>query len=288
MIRSSLIASLVVAVCMSVSTPVVYAEPAPHKTPSQKDLDAARKHFQGAEAAKARGEYQTAAVEYLAAYELFEEPAFFYDTAEVYRLAGDEKDSLVYYTKYLELAPGGQGAPAARTAIDQLRRSIAAKEDEARRKADDDARRKADQAARHDGEPRAKPVDDVDEATPTRTGRIVHTTPNAGRGMRLAGLAAGGVGVVALGIGVIYGLKARSLSADAADWEKFDQQRNDEGKADERNMFVLTGVGAAALVAGGVLYYLGHRAEQSTDTAAVAVMPSIGPAQVSLMATGRF
>ena len=65
-----------------------------------------------------------AAVEYLAAYELFQEPAFFYNTAEVYRLAADEKNALVYYQKYLELDPHGKGAASSRAAIDQLRRSI--------------------------------------------------------------------------------------------------------------------------------------------------------------------
>src|SRR5439155_808853 len=151
MIRPTpLFASILLAgVCLSASSSI-HAQPAPqapakqsapHK-PSQKDIDEARKRFQKAEAAKARGEYQTAAVEYLAAYELFEEPAFFYDTADVYRLAGDEKNALVYYTKYLELAPSGKAAPAARIAADQIRRSIAAQEDATRRAADDEARRK--------------------------------------------------------------------------------------------------------------------------------------------------
>src|SRR5262249_12054064 len=65
------------------------AQPHPKKTPTPKELDAARAHFRDAEAAKARGDFQTAAVEYLAAYELFEEPEFFFDVAEVYRLAGN-------------------------------------------------------------------------------------------------------------------------------------------------------------------------------------------------------
>src|ERR1700733_9112278 len=95
--RPFLASVLMIAICSSLSAPAADAQPsspkaptpkAPAPKPSQKAIDEARKHFQAAEAAKARGEYQTAAVEYLAAYELFEEPAFFYDTAEVYRLAG--------------------------------------------------------------------------------------------------------------------------------------------------------------------------------------------------------
>jgi hypothetical protein len=106
--------------------------------------------------------------------------------------------------------------------------------------------------------------------------------------MRIAGLATGGAGVVALGIGVIYGLQAQSLSSEASDWTTFDRKRNDEGKADERNMFVFTGIGAAALVAGGVLYYLGHRAEQPADAGTVSFIPGVGPTGITLTAAGRF
>ncbi len=331
MIRRPLItAFLLLAVCLSVSAPESHAQPAQHKAPTQKAIDEARKHFQIAEAAKARGEYQTAAVEYLAAYELFEEPAFFYDTAEVYRLAGDETNALVYYTKYLELAPSGQGAPAARTASDQLRRSIAAREDATRRAADDDAKRKADQEAKRkadddakrkvDPEAKRKADDDAkrkaddqakrkagDQAkrasspgartadragVRTSAGVGVSTSSSAatgaGRGMRIAGMATGSAGVVALGIGVMFGLKARSLSNEATSWDTFDQKADDQGKADQRNMLVFTSVGAAALVAGGVLYYLGHRAERSSEAGAVSFAPSVGPSQITFTAAGRF
>jgi tetratricopeptide (TPR) repeat protein len=262
------------------------AKRAAPQRPSQKDLDEARKHFQRAEAAKARGEYQTAAVEYLAAYELFQEPAFFYDTAEVYRLAGDEKNALVYYTKYLELSPDGKVAAAARIAADQLRRSIAAQEDaariadEARRNAEAEARRKAEQDAN------ARTAQGTKAAAPAKREPAARE-PTTGRTMRIAGLVTGSAGVIALGVGVFFGVQARSLSNDAASWDTFDRKRDDKGKADQRNMVVFTGVGAAALVAGGVLYYLGHRAE-SVDHSAVSVAPSIGPSHVALTAVGRF
>jgi tetratricopeptide (TPR) repeat protein len=162
------------------------AEPAatPKKQPTQQELASARTHFNAAEAAKARGDYKTAATEYLAAHELFPDPEFFFDVGEVYRLAGDEPDALTYYQKYLDLEPNGRGAAAARTAVDELRRSIAAQQaaatpagqrsiaaqqaaakraadDELRRKAAKDAKRKADQEAarRDDDEAKRKRAD---------------------------------------------------------------------------------------------------------------------------------
>ena len=280
MIRSTkLLASLaLVAAGLSASPSVGHAQAAQRK-PSQKDIDAARKHFQLAEAAKARGEYQTAAVEYLAAYELFEEPAFFYDTSEVYRLAGDEKNALVYYTKYLELAPSGQGATASRLAADQLRRSIAAKEDAARRAAEDEARRSADEQAKAHQAPAAGIQASAADPSPPSA---------AGRSLRLAGLATAGAGVVGLGIGIVFGLKARSISNEASGWTTFDPQRDDQGKADERKMVVLTSIGGAAIVTGGVLYYLGHRARQPGDAGAITFAPHLGASAITLTATSRF
>jgi tetratricopeptide (TPR) repeat protein len=261
------------------------AHAAPQR-PSQKELDEARKHFQRAEAAKARGEYQTAAVEYLAAYELFQEPAFFYNTAEVYRLAGDEKNALVYYSKYLELAPDGKAAAAARIAADQLRRAIAAQEDaariaeDARRKAEADARRSAEKEAKAEARQDAKATAVAPEREPVRA------HDDAGRSMRIAGLVTGGIGVAAVGIGVVFGARAHDLGNETAGWDTYDRKRDEQGRDDQRNMIVFTGVGAAALVAGGVLYYLGHRAG-SADRA-VSLSASAGPSHVALGAVGRF
>lgn len=285
MIRSQLTAVLLtVATCLPATVQLAHAQPtAPKKGPSGKALAEARKHFQAAEAAKAKGEYQTAAVEYLAAYELFEEPAFFYDTAEVYRLAGDEKNALVYYTKYLELAPEGQGAPAARVAADQLRRSIAAKEDAAKRAAEAEARRQADEAARKAD---ASAAPKADAAEPHGDAAA---NPGRARTLRIAGMATGGAGVVALGVGIVFGIKAHSIASDAAKWDTFDSKRDDEGHADSRNMAIFTSIGAAALITGGVLYYLGYRADhtaQAADTLTIA--PQVGPSHVALTAVGRF
>lgn len=78
----------------------------------------------------------------------------------------------------------------------------------------------------------------------------------------------GGAGLVALGVGVVFGLHARSISDETAGWDTFDPARFDQGKAAERNMFILTGVGGAALVTGGVLYYLGRRAGATAESSA--------------------
>jgi hypothetical protein len=259
------------------------AQPAPsakRKPPTQKQLDQARKHFEAAEAAKSRHEYQTAALEYLAAYEQFQEPEFFYNVAEVYRLGGDDPNALTYYEKYLELDPNGRGAAAARDNAAQLRRSIAAKQDALARAAAQEAKEK-EEAERKRNE--VKPV--VVAPAPVRP------PEHPGRNLRIAGIATGGAGIVALGVGVAFGFKVKSIEDEIAKDTVYRPSRYDDGRAAERNMFVFTGVGVAAVAAGGVMYYLGHSAARSgeRDTGpAVTLAPLVGPTHVALAATGRF
>jgi tetratricopeptide (TPR) repeat protein len=259
------------------------------KRPSPKDLAEARAHFKDAEAAKARGDYQTAAVEYLAAYQLFEEPEFFFDTAEVYRLGGDEPNALTYYEKYLELDPQGRGAPVARTAADALRRSIAAKEDAARRAADDDAKRKADDEAKRKADDDARRQAALHAAEPPPAPPPAPPPSHRGRTLRIAGIVSGIDGVVLLGAGISYGLRARSISDEASGWTTFDPQRYAQGHAAQRDMLVLTGAGAAALITGGVLYYLGHdHARERDDAGTITFAPSIDGSSIGFVAAGRF
>ena len=282
--RNRSIHSLVLLVIGALATSAV-AQPAstPKKQPTQHELAQARAHFKNAEAAKAQGNYETAAAEYLAAYELFEDPEFFFDVGEVYRLAGDEPHALTYYEKYLELDPNGRGAATAHAAAAELRRSIAAKEDAANRAAEEEAKRKAAADAKRKLEDAANRA--AEEEAKRKAAAL------SGRGLRRAGIATGGAGLVALGVGVMFGLHARSISDETAGWDTFDPARFDQGKAAERNMFILTGVGVAALVTGGVLYYLGRRAgatAESSARSAVTFTPAIGPGEVTFTAVGRF
>jgi tetratricopeptide (TPR) repeat protein len=257
--------------------------PASHgqKRPTRKELDAARAHFKAAEAAKERRDYRAAASEYLAAYELFADPEFFFNVAEVYRLAGDEQEAISYYEKYLVLDPNGRGAASARASADELRRAIAARQEAAKRAANEEARRKADAEVARAAE-KAAQVKAAQAAEAQRR-------EAAGRNLRIAGIATGGAGAVALGVGVYFGLEARSISDEVSSAPAYDASRDNEGKAANRNMVIFTAVGGAAVVAGGVLYYLGHRARRSAGAeATVTVAPSVGGSQISIMAQGRF
>lgn len=294
--------------------------PTPKKQPTQQELDRARTHFKTAEAAKARGDYKTAAAEYLAAYELFEDPEFFFDVAEVYRLAGDELNALTYYQKYLKLEPNGRGAATTRTAVSELRRSIAAKldaakradEDEAKRKADQEAKRKADEDAKHkadqeaarraaDAETRRKAAEaakrkaDDDAARRAADDEAKHNqpatppeVPPAAPAMRAwyrdpITLALVGTGVATTGVGAGFLLSARSLGHE--DPKTLDEARSLRDRASRRGTVgLITGGVGIVLVGSGATWIFLHRdsGEQRTITG------WLGPGGGGLAITGPF
>jgi tetratricopeptide (TPR) repeat protein len=260
------------------------AQPAaqPSKQPTQHDLASARAYFQDAEAAKARGDYQTAATKYLLAHDLFPDPEFFFDIGEVYRLAGDEPDALTYYQKYLDLEPNGRGAATARTAIDELRRSIAAKqdaakraaEDEAKRKATEDAKRKADEDAAKraaEDEAKRKAAEDArrraaeDEAKRQQPAASPETPPAApapsARIWYRDPIALGllGTGVAAIGVGTGFFLAAQSADHDARAATTYQQVLDAGDRASQRGTIgsITSGIGIA-LVGGGVAWIVLH------------------------------
>jgi tetratricopeptide (TPR) repeat protein len=262
--RSTPLALLVIG---SLAAPAA-AQPAaaPKKQPTQQELASARAHFKAAAAAKARGDYKTAATEYLAAHELFPDPEFFFNVGEVYRLAGDEPDALTYYQKYLDLEPNGRGAAAARTAVDDLRRSIAARQaaarrtadDEAKRKAADDARRKTDEdAARRAADDEARRTQpaaspEVPPAAPSPAVRVWYRDPIA--------LGLLGTGVAAIGVGTGFLLSAQSADQDAKAAKTYQQVQDAGDRASRRGTVgSITTAAGIALVGGGVAWIVLHR-----------------------------
>jgi hypothetical protein len=79
-----------------------------------------------------------------------------------------------------------------------------------------------------------------------------------GSGLRTAGLIVGGVGVVGIAAGVLFGLRTKSLSDGLSD--TYDLNNLSSAEDANRFMYLSYAVGGAALVTGGILYFLGLRA----------------------------
>jgi len=113
-----------------------------------------------------------------------------------------------------------------------------------------------------------------------------------GSGRRTLALVVGGVGVVGLGVGAFFGLRAMSKNSDAEDLcdgsHCFAEAEDltDQAKNAALISNIGFGVGAAALIGGAVLYFTAPKAE--TTTARWQVTPVAGTRGGSLLLRGAF
>jgi tetratricopeptide (TPR) repeat protein len=240
----------------------------------------ASEHVKQGDQHKDAGAYDDAAREYQAAYELVPHPVLFFNLAQVYRLKGDREQALEYYERYLAGDPDGRASAQARRFASELRAAIehdraAARQRERQSRA---RQRPAPPAPGAVLGPGGQPVDDGE--------------PSPGRGLRVGGMVMGAVGVVSVGVGVGFGLRARSISNEIDDhtagpWPDELLDRQAQGEESEQYMFVFTSAGVAAIAAGGLLYYMGHRA-RGRESRGVALTPVAAGDQVGLALSGAF
>jgi hypothetical protein len=103
-------------------------------------------------------------------------------------------------------------------------------------------------------------------------------SPERAHRLKVLALVTGGVGVVAVGAGVAMGLRASSLSTEVTNEAKtgtYSQSKFDSGERAQTLEIVGYSVGAAALLASGILYYLS--AESGHADRAPAASVSLGP-----------
>jgi tetratricopeptide (TPR) repeat protein len=154
---------------------------------------------------------------------------------------------------------------ARRAEADARRAEEARRQEEARREREQDDRRIAEETRRAEEDARR-----AREALPPRD-----TPARPGRGLRIAGWSLVGAGVVGVGLGVVFGLEAQSLSdelsEDRAEWSAALDQKIADGEAANRNMILGCTIGGAALITGGVLLYLGYRSPEPAP--AVTLLP---------------
>lgn len=229
---------------------------------SSDDKAEAQRRFQAAESLYKQRDYLAAAAEYQAAYDLSGLAGLLYNVAQSYRLGGEKAKAATAYRLFLERAPDHQLASVARGHLEALERALAAEHGPGQEPTPPEPARGA-----------TPPTDAAvtAAATPSSSGR--------GRGFKVAGLVSGGIGLIALGAALHFGIEAKkasdAISENDEAWNQSLLDRYDEGESAETRMFVLSGVGAAALAAGGVLYYLGWRADRAE---VVPITPASGGA----------
>jgi tetratricopeptide (TPR) repeat protein len=245
----------------------------------------AREHYAKGTSYFDLGRYDDAITEYSLAYEARNEPTLLYNIGQAHRLANHPALALRFYKMYLTRLPEAPNRGEVETKIAALDRIV--------------EQQKAMQTAppQHP-EPPTTPT-----PTPPPQVTTAPTTPttaparsdvvsdaHAGRGKRIAGvvIAVAGLGIIGGGIatGVLAKNASDKISADNRNHQPYDQATYNAGKTDQILEGVLLGVGGAALVTGGVLYFVGRHEGKRAEVATVA--PMLSPTSAGLAVSGSF
>ena len=242
----------------------------------------AGKHVEEGDRYKEAGEYEEAAREYEKAYELVPHPELFFNLAQVFRLGGKKEKALEYYERYLAVQPNGRAAGQAKRFAKQLRAQLGEPKGGGKSGSGAGSGSGSESGASGAGSGGGDVSAGVDRNRP-------------GRVLRIAGMATAGAGLIAIAVGIKYGLDARRISNDLSDhdegmWTEEELKSQAVGKRAEKRMFIATGLGAAFIAGGAVLYYFGHaardRAESEPDGLAAA--PILDADTFGFAVSGRF
>jgi tetratricopeptide (TPR) repeat protein len=241
------------------------------------NAEAARQHYNKAVQLYDLGHFEEAIGEFEKAYESKQDPVLLYNLAQSYRRLGNHKQALDLYRNFLLRMPGTPYRTDVEARIASLQKLVA---EEAAEAPPAPGPAPAPSSTTPPVALPPAPLVATAPATTTPTGRD-------GRGLRIAGWASAGAGVVAVTGGVLFGLRARSLSQRVTDAPIFQASDESSGKTAARMQWVCYGAGAALLATGAVLFFLG-RPRAASASPAVAVAPALFPAGAGLVTEGTF
>ncbi len=217
------------------------------------------------------GEHAAAIKLYLEAYQLVPLPVLLSNVGTEYQTAKQPVEALKYYCMYLERDPTGPVATYATAQARVVQTEL------------------------------GNPVTDADvckPAPPTVTPPVVESPtpvvseprpvapPDAtpGRTMRITGLGVAAAGVVSLGVGVVFGLKAKGVSDEISDhcmarnpcpeWPANIKDREADGQRFENIQVATMIMGGALLVVGGIVYVAGRSRSQTKQAERLVVAPT--------------
>ncbi len=288
--RGLLFSSLAALLCQTASAqPLPQPEPEAPEQPaaqSEDDMAAARTHFASGKRAHDAGNYSLASEQYLKAYELYPQPLFLYNVAQVKRLSGDGEGAVIYYEKYLALDPNGPGANNSRQLLGELNKVIAARKAKQKR----DAEQSTPEQLPPPVEVRAIDTKKPEAIVPVEIALPAPPQAHPGRGLKIAGIASASVGILALGISGYYGSQAKSkqdeLNGFQGVWSPAQERIYSDGESAQGRMLISASIGLGALLTGGVLYMLGSRKDGAVEQ--MSVVPSLGDGTTGLSLSGQF
>ncbi len=200
-------------------------------------------------------EWDQAIAKFKEAYRLRSDAPSLFNIAQAYRLKGDCREAVSFYKTYIRNFPTEKGADKAQKFVAEL----------------GDCKDQAPAEPTTTPPPviTPPPVTPEPQVMPAPTPAPPDAPSSPGRGLRIAGIVTGVVGIGALGAGVYFGVSARGKQSDLEDGGVWDPVLYDEGQRADRNAKILLGAGGAAVIGAAVLYYLGVRAGSEAQVAIV-------------------
>jgi len=225
------------------------------------DVEAARQHYAQGSKSFDLGLYDQAVKEYMAAYEAKPDPALLYNIAQAHKLAGHPEQAIRFYRTYLSRVPDAQNADEVRAKIAELQKAV-------------DQQQKAQSMPPDHVKPLGSVAPTPTVAAAPSPSPSASSTPavrdvpaddaHRARTEKIAGIAVAGVGVATLAVGIGLSVKAtqdaNQLSALDRQGGVFDSATDASGRTLGKVGPALIGVGAAAVVVGGVVFLIGRRA----------------------------
>lgn len=244
----------------------------------------AREHYAKGTSFFDLGRYDDAIAEYALAYEAKNEPTLLYNIGQAHRLANHPALALRFYKMYLTRLPDAPNRGEVEAKIAMLERIVA------QQKTNPTPR--PEPPAPHPQTAPTVPPEVTTPATATATPARsdIASSDHVGRGKRIAGVVIAATGLAIIGGGIASGVLAKNasdkISADNRSHQPFDQATYNTGKTEQILEGVLLGVGGAALITGGVLYFVGHHEAKRAQMATVA--PMLSPTSAGVAVWGSF
>jgi tetratricopeptide (TPR) repeat protein len=221
-------------------------------------------------------EYDAAITSWKESYLLTKAPLLLFNIGQAYRLSGDCSKANTFYDTYQREQPDPRNREELEQAV-ALCKSAPAKPDKSVVTPDKPIVTPDKPIVAPD-----RPVVIPDKSGVSAVPAVPPPASDPGHGKRVAGMVVGVVGLAVTGGGVYFGLAARSQSSKLdgfkGEWGTEQTAIQSKGKRDAKLAWGLGGAGVAAIVAGGILYYLGG---PSSETEGIAIAPTDGGAQLA-------
>jgi tetratricopeptide (TPR) repeat protein len=201
------------------------------------------------------GNYQGAVAKWRESYAISKAPELFFNIGLALELDGKCEDALAMFRRFIRLAPNSADRPRAREFVRELK-----------------AKCEVATAAPRE----TTSVDDATDESSANRDASDPANETRSAGLRIAGLTVAGAGIAAVATGLYFGHRAASLRDEVAsacpgagcDWSVL-ASKDAEGRRAETKQYIFVGIGATAIVGGGLMYLLGRSREQQPAPIAI-------------------